>query len=458
MSTPAGAAKVIRWWIVLSALACTPGAWAAWTVTGTPAPELAAFDSAMQTIMQNHDITSGEMAVTWQGRLVLAHGYTLNPGPNDILVQPYSQFRIASISKQITSTLINRLIQDGRLSLDATLGQFVDLTPLPGRTADPRLATITIRNLLEHLAGFGDYASGSTQGYDPMFDDFEVETATGTSLPVSQTDIIRFMNGVPLVSEPGSTFRYSNYGYMLLGRVIESVTGMRYSDYAASILNPIGIAEMRQGHSALSGRAANEVFYSSGGLTSITVLDNSDSVVPVEYGGFNIENMDSHGGWIASAIELARFLSNLDNPAAANAILNQTSIDRMFALPQNYPLPYTTGDAYYAQGWLVRDFGGGKRNTWHEGSLPGTTAYVVRTSTGWDYAVVLNRRAETGGADYGGEIDAAMWNAYAQISQWPTGDEFPSASLAQQKNRLPRTFRPPHSLQTMAPIDAAAAQ
>src|SRR5690349_12787882 len=113
----------------------------------------------MQTIMQNHAITSGEMAVTWQGRLVLAHGYTLNPGPNDILVQPSSLFRIASISKPITATLINRLIQEGRLSLDAPIGQFIDLTPAGGQSADPRLATITIRNLLEHLAGFGDHQS-----------------------------------------------------------------------------------------------------------------------------------------------------------------------------------------------------------------------------------------------------------------------------------------------------------
>ena len=91
-------------------IAFAPAASAQWTVTGTPVPQLAAFDSAMHTLMQNHAIPSAQMAVTWQGRLVLAHGYTLNPGANDILVQPQSLFRIASDSKQITSVLINRLI------------------------------------------------------------------------------------------------------------------------------------------------------------------------------------------------------------------------------------------------------------------------------------------------------------------------------------------------------------
>ncbi|MEO7015751.1 MAG: hypothetical protein ABI067_04315, partial [Leifsonia sp.] len=76
--------------LALGLLAFAPGASAQWTVTGTAAPQLAAFDNAMQTFMQNHAIPSGEMAVTWQGRLVLAHGYTLNPGPNDIVVQPQS--------------------------------------------------------------------------------------------------------------------------------------------------------------------------------------------------------------------------------------------------------------------------------------------------------------------------------------------------------------------------------
>lgn len=90
---------------LLGALFLAPAAPAQWQVTGTPAPDLAAFDDAMHTTMASHAIPSGEMAVTWQGRLVMAHGDTLDPGPNDIVVQPDSMFRIASLSKPITSTL-----------------------------------------------------------------------------------------------------------------------------------------------------------------------------------------------------------------------------------------------------------------------------------------------------------------------------------------------------------------
>jgi CubicO group peptidase (beta-lactamase class C family) len=409
--------------LALSAVLVPCASAQSWRVTGTATPLLEPFDDAMQRIMTAHGIPAGAMAVTWQGRLVMAHGYTLNPGPSDPVVQPQSLFRIASVTKPMTSTLIQRLIQEGRLSPDDTLGQYVDLTPPPGLTADPLLATVTIRNLLEHLAGFGVY---NTIGYDPMFHDASIAQALGIALPIDRADIVEFMNGVPLVSNPGTTYNYSNYGYLLLGRVIEAVTGMSYPDYAASIFNPIGLCDLLQGRSVEANRAPGEVPYESG-YTTTTVMDASGTTVPFEYGGFNIENMQSHGAWIASVVDLARWLSNLDAPAAPNAILDATSLDRMFSLPQNYPLPYNPGDYYYAKGWAVRDFGNGQRNVWHDGNLPGTTSYVVRTRYGWDYAVLLNRRDETGQTSYSNEIDAAMWNAYPQIINWPEGDEFPTA-------------------------------
>lgn len=393
---------------------------AQWVVKGPPAPQLAVFDNAMHTIMTNHNITSAQLAVTWQGRLVLAHGYSLNPGPGDIVTDYDSTFRIASVSKQITSILINRLIQDGRLSLGNTLGQFFTLTPPPGKSVDSRLAGVTVRNLLEHLAGFGNMNGGI---YDPMFNDFNIASELGVSLPITQANIITAMNGVPLNSTPGTTFHYSNYGYLLLGRIIESVTGMSYAEYADSIFRPIGIWDMHLAKSELAYRGLHEVGYHSG-INRTTVMNSSGAMVPYEYGAFNIDNMDSHGGWVMSAVELVRILSNLDAPNAPDAILNQTSINRMFSLPQNYPLPYTQGDPFYAEGWSVRDYGNGKRNTWHDGSLPSTTSYVVRTQYGWDYAAILNRRDETGTTSYSGQIDDAMWTAYSQISQWPSGDLF----------------------------------
>ncbi len=393
---------------------------AQWTVTGQAVPQLAAFDTMMQNLMTTRAIPSGQVAVAWQGRLVLARGYSLNPGPNDIIVQPDSLFRVASISKPITATLVNRLIQDGQLSPSATIGSFIDLTPRPGATADPRLANVTVRNLLEMLGGFPD---PSVAGYDPVFRDRTVAQALGIGLPVSHADVIRYQNGVALVTTPGTTYAYSNYGYKLLGRIIEAAAGMPYARYAERVFNPVGIWDMRLARALPQLRPSNEVAYYSG-RTLVTVMDNSGATVPLEYGGLNNDTMDSYGGWIASAPELMRWLTNLDDPAAAGAILDATSLARMFGVPQNYPLPYTPGDYYYASGWQVRDYGAQGRTTWHSGSLPSTSAYVVRYRNGFSIAVLLNRRNENNGNETINAIDSALWSAYGQVTSWPGHDLF----------------------------------
>ena len=89
-------------------------AFAQWKISGTDVPQLAAFDSAMKTLMTAQGATSAQLAVTWQGRLVLGHGYSLNPATQDTITEPDSLFRIASVSKPITATLVHRLIQDGK--------------------------------------------------------------------------------------------------------------------------------------------------------------------------------------------------------------------------------------------------------------------------------------------------------------------------------------------------------
>lgn len=413
---------------LLLAVAADPAA-AQWTVTGTPVPELAAFDSAMQTFMTARNIPSGQLAVTWQGRLVLARGYSYNPGPNDLLVQPDSLFRLASVSKPVTSTLVHRLAQDGQLDLDQTLASLVDLAPLPGQVADPRLATVTVRDLLEHLGGFNGWPQANA---DPMFADAAHALAHSVPLPVGQAQITRTVSGVAMAAEPGSTYRYSNYGYMLLGRIVEAASGMSYQRYCDQVFNRIGVWDFRMARSAMTGRYGNEVFYNSG-TTSTTVIDPSGAVVPVEYGGFNIENLGGAGNRVGNAIELVRWLANLDAPAAPDALLDAVSLARMFGLPQNHPLPYTPGSPYYGSGWSVRDFGAGGRTTWHAGSLRSITTSVVRHNSGFNFAALVNRRAPDNSSAWNGELDTAVFGAFAQVTQWPPHDLFPT--------QLPVVFR-----------------
>jgi CubicO group peptidase (beta-lactamase class C family) len=385
---------------------------------------MSSFDSTMLGFMQARNISSASLAVTTQGRLVKATGYTTGTGsqvPASQDVQPTSLFRIASISKPITATAISRLAQDGMLSLNTPITNLVDLTPPPGQTADPRLAQATVRRVLQHLGGFGD---PTVTGFDPMFADRTISQFFGTPLPVSQAQIIEYNSGRPLAHAPGSAYGYSNYGYLLLGRVIEAVTGMSYPDYVQqAVLGPLGITRMRQGRSAAGRKAPTEVTYRDL-KSSTTVLDTSGATVPNPYGAFNLENMDSHGAWLASAVDLVRFATVFDLPASTT-VLNQASVTATLGVPET---GINSDGSYYGYGWQVRPTSGGVGyNSWHNGSLDGTWTWLVRTYNGWSWAALFNQRDDAGDPSSStyNAIDSALWSAADAVTSWPTGDLFP---------------------------------
>jgi CubicO group peptidase (beta-lactamase class C family) len=286
--------------------------------------------------------------------------YTYTSDPNDIVVQPISLFRIASLSKPLTSAAIFHLIQEGRLSLTTKLTDILQLTPPPGQTRDPRFSPITVPRLLQHLGGW----DSNLAGFDPMFYDLTISGALGLSLPITKYAIATYMAGQPLQYYPGTTYAYCNFGYYsLLGQIIETITGMPYEQYVIkNILKPLGIKRMKLGRTLPQYRLYDEVKYHSV-WTGPTVFDNSGNIVFQPYGSYDLENMDAHGGWLASAVDLVKFASIFDQPASC-PILSPDSINTTFALPENInPANYAPGDAFYACGWSVRDYGSGVKNT-----------------------------------------------------------------------------------------------
>lgn len=371
-----------------------------WRQTGPEVPELSVFDETMKDFMVSRKVSAGSLAITYKSRLVFARGYTWSKADTPA-TEPTSLFRIASLSKPITSAGILKLVEEKQLSLN---DKVIDILPFgtpEGQTSDPNMGKVTILHLLEHLGGWDHDKS-----FDPMFADKKISIDLGVPLPVTQADIIRFMNGQPLQYEPGTKFAYSNYGYCLLGRVIERKTGLSYEDYTKRIvLSPLGISRMQIGHSKLEDRVQGEVIYES----------KKESA----YGSFNLENMDSHGGWLASAPDLARFATSFDKPGAS-PILSAASIETMFSLPATIAREnYKPGERYYACGWGVRDYGKGSQNIWHTGSLPGSHTFMARWSNGVNCVVLFNKR----GPDFD-KIDPQLWNAVKSVSNWPDHDLF----------------------------------
>jgi len=345
--------------------------------TGRYEPGMERFDRAMNSMIEKWDIPGGALAVIRDGEILLARGYGYTNIETEELVQPDSLFRIASISKPITAAAVLKLVEDGMLDLDMSVFQILDdFQPPDGTEIDPRIDEITVRHLLEHTGGWDSSAS-----YDPMFMAREIAEELGTSPPADCPTIIRYMLGQPLDFNPGIRYAYSNFGYCVLGRVVEKVSGQTYEDYVrTNLLAPVGINGMRLGHSLLQDRYPREVQYYSTdlGLTD-SVFPEISEPVPWPYGGFYLEAMDAHGGWLASAVELTLFASALEstNPPA---ILASDSLSLLFSRPES---------TQFAYGWKVRPVGKGA-NWWSIGSIPGSSAILYRRSDGLIWAALFN--------------------------------------------------------------------
>src|SRR6185503_1657820 len=201
------------------------------------------------------------LAVLRDGELIYARGFGYADVETKTPVQPDALFRIASVSKPITSVAIMKLVEEGQLQLDDRVAPLIaDLTPAPGAAVDPRWEQITIRHLLTHTGGWDrDKPNG---GFDPMFRPAIAAAAVGAPAPASAETVIRDMKGMPLDFDPGARFVYSNFGYAILGRVIERLSGTPYEEYVrARVLRPAGAHRTRQGRTRMSDALPDEVKY-----------------------------------------------------------------------------------------------------------------------------------------------------------------------------------------------------
>jgi CubicO group peptidase (beta-lactamase class C family) len=388
-------------------------------VTGRALPELAALDEMMTAFMAAHEVSGAALAVARDGKLVYARGFGHTDLARTRPVEPASRFRSASLSKPLTAVCVLQLVEAGRFGLDTPL---VDLLGLPDGTtfADPRIGRITVQDALWHRGGWDRGAS-----FDPMFAPRRIAREQRPDGPLdsppTKGEIRDFVLARPLDHDPGTRQAYSNFGYLLLGLAIESVSGQDYATYATEhVLEPIGVRHMQLGRSLPADRPADEVEYDGRGRTGRSVFGAPPGgTVAAPDGTFLLEVMDAHGGWIASAPDLVRFASAVDLVGAN--FLGPKSVAAMVARPPG------SEDArvWYGCGWSVRDVDGrAKRNLWHTGALPGTSTLLVARHDGFVWAVLFNAREGEGGRDLAALIDPLVHRAVDAVETWPKDDLF----------------------------------
>ncbi|HVE48071.1 MAG TPA: serine hydrolase domain-containing protein, partial [Casimicrobiaceae bacterium] len=317
---------------------------------------------------------------------------------------------------------IMKLVEEGKLKLDDRVAPFIaHLTPAPGATVDPRWEQITIRHLLSHSGGWD--RTKPNGGFDPIDRPATAAAAVNVPAPASPETLIRYMKGMPLDFDPGEKFVYSNLGYIILGRVIEGLSGMPYKEYVrARVLEPVGANRTQQGRSRMLHALADEVKYYTPNFGVNAPLAPSvfpgEGAVPFNYGGFHLEASDASGAWVSSTVDLLRFLSGVDGRANRPDILGPAIVAEMTS---NGPTVCVSGACYWGLGWLVRPTQGDA--TWsHGGSLPGTTAMLVRTYHNFSMVGLFNARSVTPSSE--AELYATLWNALAPITSFPTHDLF----------------------------------
>ncbi len=407
--------------------------------TGKPprkVPLAQAFDHEMKEFMEARKVPGGALAVVKNGRLVYARGYGWADRDEKIPVKADSLFRIASVAKPITAVAVLKLVEEEKLSLDTKAFPLLKMQPavMSFRDPEPRLRDITIRQLLQHTGGWD-----RDKSFDPMFRSGRIATATNSPPPATAVNVIRYMLSRELDFDPGTRYAYSNYGYCVLGRLIEKLSGQTYEEFVCRrILAPIGITQMRIGASLDGKQAPGEVRYYAGDELADNVFPGEPMKVRWPYGGFHLEAMDAHGGWIASAVDLARFAAALDDPPyqtlahmrqslVRSPLLKPETLAAMYAPP---PAPVSRNKegllerTYYGCGWMVRPKGqGGRPNCWHAGSLPGTATLLVRRGDGLSWVALFNQRSEDKQLpDHA--IDPALHRAAARVEKWPGHDLF----------------------------------
>ena len=380
------------------------------------------FSSSVPGLLKKYNIPGAALAVMKDGRLVLAKGYGWADKHPLRPVKPETLFRIASVSKPITSVGVLKLVQEGKLDLNQKAFDILsDLGPFQGATPDLRLGDITILDLLRHSGGWDSSVNG-----DPQFLFLQIAGDTGLLSPADPRTIIRYWMGTSLPNDPHTKYVYANFGYNVLARIIEKVTGQSYEDYMnASILLPLGIRRMQVGKTLREQRADGETtYYAQPGAPLLDSAFPSLGKVPAAYGAWNHPGLDGHGGWIASAIDLLRFVRGVEGSGGQTPILSTEMITRMTAY-QGLPGKDQSPDHYYALGWNVDSPGTAKAQWSHSGALSGSNAaYLVRRADGVSYAITFNSLPDDMETFFT-DLTTLMNVELSRIKTWPKGDLFP---------------------------------
>lgn len=316
--------------LLVSGCASTAPATPVAAVAAAESAEVTATRAAIQTYVEKNQF-SGTVLVARDGKPVFREGFGFANRELNVPVAPDSIFRIGSITKQFTAAAIMQLAEAGKLSVEDPISKYYANAPATW-------AKVTLRHLLSHRSGIGDYTS-----LPNFFEKLAAEDRT-------PEQIIAMTRDAPMEFEPGTKFAYNNSGYIVLGYVIEKVSGQSYADYVEQhIFKPLGLKD--------------------------TGYEVSTTVLPRRVAGYGFAD----GKWTN-----ATYLS-MSLPYAAGSLYSTVDDllawekaffgDKVVSAASRAAMTTDQGEKY-GFGLLIDDLGGHK-NIWHNGGINGFATHMV---------------------------------------------------------------------------------
>ncbi len=365
------------------------------------------FDRDIESFIRRWEFKGATFALMRNDSLIYAKGYGYADVENNIKCEANHLFRVASVSKLLTATAIMKLVESKKLTLSSQVfgeeGILCDTMFLHLR--NPNLKRITVEHLLRHTAGF------SSPHGDPAFANFSIARQLDCELPLNTDDMVVYATHNRLRYQPGGSYDYSNLGYIILGKIIEKVSGMDYEEYVQkSILHPIGCYDMFIGRSFEKNRDPQEVnYYEVKEAEEVEAYDGSGVMCMKSNGGNNISLLGSAGGWVSSSVEMLKFVASIDDYALRKSILSDESIDVMTATSRyKHSIGWASTSKY---GWL------------RSGSMAGTSALIKKQNDGYTWVFIANSSAWIG-PNITKYISSYVSRAISRVKEWPERDMF----------------------------------
>ena len=324
---------------------------------GDDAPDIQSFDAFLAQRAAASEF-SGSVLVARNGRSVLARGYGLADRSRGIPNAADTKFCICSMGKMFTSVGIAQLAERGRLAFGDTIGKYV--SGFTAGIAD----TVTISELLTHTAGMGDVLARTDGSMPPT-------TLAGLMSEIEQQ---------PLLFPPGTGYSYSNSGFIVLGAIIQSVSGQAYDRYihdhvfapsgmtdtAIRVYEPDDVPGMAHGYALVSGTGSAATYEDVGNMQEIG---------------------NPSGGAYSTVFDMLRFAQALTGHRLLSAAMTDTVLTGRIPISR----PGGPADDEYAYGFEVQVING-VRIAGHNGGSPGYEGQLdVYVDRGYVVVVLTNQ-------------------------------------------------------------------